>query len=311
MYWLYMCLLFCGLFFLNSCSSYESDATKTQVAKALTKPSESAKPVVYFGFISRYNPRIMFEEYQPFLDFLTEHTPYRFELKLGKSYEDAVQALCNGEVQIASLGAVTYLEAHKQCGAKPIVRPLNEAGEPFYHSLILVREASPLRSLSDLAGHSFAFASIHSTSGNLIPRYDLVKVGIGIEDFKYYENLKHHDTVAKALLAGRFDAGAIKDNIAYGYLRKGLRILHRSEPIPSEPIVAGPNYDPKLVAALKSALLKVIPENPSQKLTGSNWNEEFRHGFTEAYDSDYAELRRMINEVPERCAGSCHPAINL
>jgi phosphonate transport system substrate-binding protein len=294
-----------------SCQGSDNDNSKTVIPSKIAKQDESIKPLIYFGFISRYNPRIMYEEYQPFLDYLTENTPYRFELKLGKSYEDAVQYLCDGEVQIASLGAVTYLEAHKQCGAEPIVRPVNKDGKPFYHSIVIVRNNSPLYSLADLGGHSFAFASIHSTSGNLIPRYDLVKAGISIEALEYYENLKHHDTVAKELLAGRFDAGAVKDNIAYGYLKKGLRVLHKSAPIPSEPIVARPDCDPEVVAAIKQALLESGRDNPSEKVTKSKWNEEFRYGFIEAFDSDYAELRRMINEVPQRCAGSCHPAINL
>ena len=47
-----------------------------------------SKPVVYFGVISRYNTRIMFEDYQPSMDYLTAETPHRFELKPGKLYED-------------------------------------------------------------------------------------------------------------------------------------------------------------------------------------------------------------------------------
>jgi hypothetical protein len=36
------------------------------------------KPVKYFGVISRYNPRIMYQNYQPNMEYLTQHTPYYF-----------------------------------------------------------------------------------------------------------------------------------------------------------------------------------------------------------------------------------------
>ena len=79
-------------------------------------PEVEAKPVIRFGVISRYHPVVMYEEYQPMMQYLTSETPYRFELKLGKTYEDAVNYLGQGDVQIASLGAVTYIEAHSQFG---------------------------------------------------------------------------------------------------------------------------------------------------------------------------------------------------
>ncbi|MFQ6114221.1 MAG: phosphate/phosphite/phosphonate ABC transporter substrate-binding protein [bacterium] len=294
-----------------ACGASQGEKPDSIDTIAVSLKVEQNKPIIYFGVISRYNPRIMIEDYQPIMDYLTENTPYHFELKLGKTYEDAVRYLCSGEVQIASLGAVTYLEAHKQCGAVPIVRPLNKEGNPYYRSITVVRNDSPLQSLADLRGRSFAFASLHSTSGNLIPRYYLAKAGIHLQDFSQYHNLRHHDSVAKAVLEGHYEAGALKDIIAYRYLKKGLRILHVSEPIPSVPIVVRPDCDPNLVAAAKKALLKIDAKDPVLQARMANWNEEFRYGFTEARDSDYAGLRQAINEIPRRCGSSCHPSIRF
>lgn len=62
------------------------------------------KPVVQFGIIPRYNPMVMYRNYQPPMDYLSAHTPYRFELKLSRNYPDAVRMLRTGETQVASLG---------------------------------------------------------------------------------------------------------------------------------------------------------------------------------------------------------------
>lgn len=71
--------------------------------------NQSNKPVRYFGVVSRYTPREIFLGYQPIMDFLTENTPYKFELKLNTSYEGTAQQLANGEISIASLGSLVYV----------------------------------------------------------------------------------------------------------------------------------------------------------------------------------------------------------
>jgi phosphonate transport system substrate-binding protein len=48
------------------------------------------------------------------------------------------------------LGDVTFFEANRGFGALPIVRPLNEMGRPYYRSIIIVANDSPLEKLDDL-----------------------------------------------------------------------------------------------------------------------------------------------------------------
>jgi len=265
------------------------------------------KKVIKFGVISRYNPYIMYLGYQPIMDYLTQNTPYRFELKLSKSYEQAVEFLKEGVVDIASLDSVTYLEAHKEFGAIPVVRPLNSRGRPYHHSIIITRIDSPIRSLKDLKGHSFAFASIHSASGNLIPRYYLAQNGIHLDDFSDYVNLKHHDSVAKAVLKGQYDAGAVKDIIAYKYQKKGLRFLYISPPIPSVPFTVRPDAPKELIEWVKKALTSLDRNDPEDKKIMEGWDAEFRNGFVEAYDSDFVGIRKMLNDIPKGCGIECHP----
>lgn len=298
------------IFLYSGCDNTHSRgnvANKVPSRISAEAEEDSTKPVVYFGFITRYNPRIMYEEYQPIMDYLSAQTPYRFEIRLGKTYQDAVEFLRDGKVQIASFGAVTYVEAHHGFNAVPILKPLNENGQPYYRSLIVVRKESAIQTLKDLRGKTFAFASVHSTSGNLLPRYNLVKVGITLDDLASYTNLKHHDSVAKSVLAGEYDAGAVKDIIAYKYLAKGLRILHSSGPIPSVPLVVRPDCDPRLIQSVKKALLKIDIRKPEYRQLVSNWNKEFRNGFVETGDADYRVIREMLNAIPGSCGNSCHP----
>lgn len=263
-------------------------------------------PVVYFGVIPRYNPMVMYRNYQPIMDYLTEKTPYRFELKLPRSYSEAVELLKTGKVQIESLGDVTFFEANRDFGAIPVVRPLNQDGRPDYRSIIIVRDESPIAKLADLRGKRFAFGNAHSTSGNLIPRAYLFEKGITLFDFAAYENLDSHDAVAKAVLKGKVDAGAVKDVVAKRYQEHGLRFLAHSPPIPSVPIVVRPGTDPQMVKAVREALLAIDPRDPAMAQRMKDWDPEFSHGFIPAEFSDYAEIFRMMDAIPGGCGNRCH-----
>ena len=264
------------------------------------------KPVVRFGVIPRYNPLVMYKRYQPIMDYLSAETPYRFELKISRDYPEAVRFLQQGVTQVSSLGDVTFAEANLRYQAIPILKPLNRDGTPFYRSAIIVRADSRLQSIGELRGKSIAFGSSHSTSGNLIPRYLLWKHGVGLRDLKSFANLQHHDAVAKAILKGQYDAGAVKDVVAEKYRSHGLRILAWSAPIPSVPLVVRKDTPPAVVKALTAALLKLDARNPKHKEIMKNWDDEFCYGFAPASIADYQGIFRLMRDIPLGCGVGCH-----
>jgi phosphonate transport system substrate-binding protein len=266
----------------------------------------SEKPLIRFGVIPRYNPLVMYKRYQPIMDYLTENTPYRFELKISKDYPEAVSFLQQGVTQVSSLGDVTFAEANTQYAAIPILKPRNKDGIAFYRSAIIVRTDSPLKNIKELRGKTMAFGSPHSTSGNLIPRYLLWDNGVGLRDLKSFTNLQHHDAVAKAILKGQFDAGAVKDVVAEKYKSHGLRILAWSAPIPAVPLVVRKDAPPDVVKTLTAALLKLDRANPAHQKMMQTWDDEFRNGFAPASKDDYQGIFRMIRDIPHGCGIGCH-----
>ncbi len=271
-----------------------------------TSSATREKPVIYFGVIPRYNPIIMYRSYQPMMDYLTANTPYHFELKLSRNYHEAVEFLQNGTTPVASLGDVTFAEAHQKFGAKPILKPLNADREAHYHSFIIVREDSSIETLENLKGKHFAFGDYHSTSGKLIPYHHLLLHGIDLEDFSSYVHLESHDAVAKAVLKGHVDAGAVKDVVALRYREHGLRFLSVSDPIPSVPIVVRKDAPEELVAALKLALLAINPDDPRTEQELIRWDPEFSHGFTPAAIEDYQRIFDLTQDNLTGCGLGCH-----
>ena len=253
----------------------------------------------------------MYEKYQPLLDYLSENTPYAYELVLKKNYEETVTALGNGETDVALLGPLTYLEARARYGALCILKPRTPDGNPGYRSVIIKKRESAITSLSGLKGKRVAFASSKSTSGNLVPRYLLANAGIHLGDLEGYTNFDYHDSVVKAVLKGQYDAGAVRDSIVRKYSKLGIEAIASSDPIPTGPLVVGPGTPFAIIENIKKALVGLDPQNSNAQKVLKRLDDDFKNGFTEASDGDYADIREKINAVPQTCGMGCHPRIKL
>jgi phosphonate transport system substrate-binding protein len=293
----------------DSVRAMQSFVTKFDTTEDVIFPAPQTDNVL-FGIIPKDNPRIAFEKFQPLMDYLSEKTPYNFELVLQKTYDDTVIALGEGEINMAFLGPLTYLHAKNDYQAISLLKSITGKGEPFYHSVIVTKKDSPIKQLSDLKGKSFAFASQKSTSGNLIPRYLLAEHGIHLKELKNFNNFNYHGSVVKWVLKGIYDAGAVRESVAEKYLPLGLEILAKSGPIPTGPLVISPQTSYTIVETVKTVLLDMDKTEYGQKVL-QKIDPEFMGGFIETDDFDYAHIRKMINNIPKSCGLGCHPKIQL
>jgi phosphonate transport system substrate-binding protein len=294
-------------------SAYDSirEMEKSVKNDTITVKKSNGKKTVSFGVIPRDNPRILYEKYQPLLDYLSEKTPYAYELVIKKNYEDTVEALGRGEVEVALLGPLTYLEARAKYGAICILKPRGIDGNASYKSVIIKRRDSSVKDSNGLKGKSVAFSASKSTSGNLMPRYMLANSGIHLNELGGYANFDYHDSVVKAVLQGQYDAGAVRDSVARKYMKLGIEVIAESPDIPTGPIVVGPGTPFAMIENIKKALLELNPNNPTHQNILKRLDDDFRNGFMEALDKDYADIRAKINAVPQTCGKGCHPKIRL
>lgn len=266
----------------------------------------AAKPVVNFGVSLRFHPITMYERYQPMMDYLTENTPYRFVLKISRDYKETLQFLQEGKTEMASIGDGGLMKAMLLNGAIPIVKPLNEEGQPVYRSCLVVPMASPIRSVSDLKGKKVAFGYHHSTSGNLIPRCVLLEHHVLLKDLRSVTNLRHHSDVARAVLKGEHDAGFIKESTAVRFRSQGLRVVASSRELPAIPLIARQGASKQLVESVRTALVKLDRKNPQHSRILDQWDNEYRNGFVAATAADYQELGAMFRKRAYGCGARCH-----
>ncbi len=256
--------------------------------------SEVKKEVIYFGVVSRYAPNLIYKGYQPIMDYLSEVTPYKFELKLSSSYKETIQQLSNNQVTAAFLGTFIYLDAHEKYGITCIARPLNKNLEPFFHSVLISRSDSPIQKVKDLYNSRLALPSAYSFSGNWLLKSEFKKSGMKQSDLDSIYHFNYHHTVVYQVLKENFHAGVVKDRVAAEFLDHGLRIIKKSDPIPASPIVVSMDANPEVVNAIRMALLGIDVNNPEHAKMIGTWDKEFAFGFQEANNSDYDSLRQSI-----------------
>lgn len=254
------------------------------------------KDTVHFGVISRFPANVLYQGYQPLMDYLTQSSDYNFELIISRSYEETVQQLADSEVDAAFLGSYIYVTSREKYRLKPILKPLNENGEPFFHSVMITREDSGIDSIDSLSGKRLALPSEQSFSGNWLLKTGLSEHGLSVSDLENVEHFQHHHSVVYEVMRDNFDSGTIKDRVAQEFSSRGVNIVARSNPVPGSPIVVSEDYDKDKISAIKEALLRIDPHDPFFADKVKEWDPEFAYGFTRAVDEDYNIIDERLNQ---------------
>lgn len=212
-------------------------------------------------------------------------------------YNAAVESMRAGRAHIAWYGGKTYIQAAEMAGAEAFAAGVRKGGDTAgYYAYFVVPVDSPLKALEDVRGQILGLNSIGSTSGDLIPQVELMKVGL---------STKNEDDFAKVFYAGSHDAcllAAINKHVdvcgmssrnfdarlADGTFKlEQVRIIHRSSLVPPPPLA----YSKKLSVELRDRIKKATLEAHKHGTIGG-YGGEMSH-YIEVTDADYDLLREM------------------
>lgn len=192
-----------------------------------------ASDELVFGSVAMDIPAVMHQRLKPLTNYLSQQLNKPVNLKLSPNMGAAINEAANGTVDIAYLTPVAYLRAHAKGGAQLIAKTVTK-GKASFKLMIVVKKNSPIKTVEDLKGRTFAFGDERA----LLQRAAVVESGLKLNQFKEYRFIGHYDNIARAVMNNDFDAGILKDTMAYKWEGKGLRILHSSPALPPYNIVA-------------------------------------------------------------------------
>ncbi|WP_081263263.1 phosphonate ABC transporter substrate-binding protein [Pseudomonas putida] len=230
-----------------------------------TSLSTHAEEALRIGLIPSEDAQSMIESSQQVLDQLQAQLGMPVKPFVATDYNGVIEALRSRKLDVAYLGPFSYVLANQVAGAEAFaVAVTRKTGKSAYHSLIISRADSPIKSLADLKGHTFAFVDPSSASGHLFPKAGLEQAGYTPEStFSRMIFSGSHDASILAVANRKVDAAAVADRIlatalAQGSVKQGeLKVVWTSPDIPESPMVWRKDLDPALKQKLAAALANV------------------------------------------------------
>jgi phosphonate transport system substrate-binding protein len=246
--------------------------TRWLVAAVLAIFSSSLFPadVLRASAIPDESPTELLRKFAPLAKYLEQELGMKVEWTPVTDYAAVVEGLAADKIDLAWLGGFTFVQARIKTGnATPLVQRLED--EKFT-SKFIVPAASDAKELRDLKGKTFAFGSVSSTSGHLMPRHFLLKNNIDPEkDFKRVAFSGAHDATAAWVASGKAEAGVLNASVWDKLVETGkvdanaVRVLWTTPPYYDYNWTVRGGLDPKLAQKIKEAFLKLDPANPAHK----------------------------------------------
>ena len=256
---------------------------------------DSSSGTLKMGVIPLDAPGEMYLRFTPLSEYLTQAIGRRVELSVAVDFAQTLKDLEEGVTDLAYLTPTTYIEARQKFGAELLAKALRN-GVPYTRAAIVAKRGGGIMRIEDLRGKRFAFGDRLSTSSYLIPCAMLAEARIGLGDLKEYVFLGHHDDVAKAVIAGEFDAGGLREPTARAFQDQGLEVIKTSIDIPEFNLCASRRLDAQTVGLIKKMLIALDRKDKSHARILAAMDKEYT-GFAAAADSDYDGIRKVMETV--------------
>jgi phosphonate transport system substrate-binding protein len=239
------------------------------IALSVSAVFAQAADVLKVSAIPDEAPTELLRKFKPLGAYLEQELGMKVEFVPVADYAAVVEALAADRIDMAWLGGFTFVQARLKTGnAVPLVQ--REQDAEFTSKFITSDPA--VKSLQDLKGKTFAFGSVSSTSGSLMPRYFMLQDGIKPEDF--FSRVAYsgaHDATAAWVQAGKADGGVLNASVWQKLVDAGKVDTDKVKVFATTPTyydynwtVRG-NLDADLQAKIKAAFLALDPAKPEQK----------------------------------------------
>ena len=239
------------------------------LALSLSCALSQAADVLRVSAIPDEAPTELQRKFKPLGAYLEQQLGMKVEFVPVSDYAAVVEALASDRLDMAWLGGFTFVQTRLKTGnAIPLVQ--REQDEKFTSKYITANPA--VKSLQDLKGKTFAFGSVSSTSGSLMPRFFMLKDGIKPEEF--FSRVAYsgaHDATVAWVQAGKVDGGVLNASVWDKLVAAGkvdtskVVVLDTTPPYYDYNWTVRGNLDPALTDKIKAAFLALDPAKSADK----------------------------------------------
>ncbi len=250
-------------------------------------------------------PAVVHDEYILMMDlrrYLEQKTGRVVELVPRNSYRQTIDMIKRDQLDFAWVSAYPFVYLSKNFHARLLAVPVLDGSAHSYAYLIVPAADKSTTGLLQLEGKFFAFADPYSYTGYVLPRYELRQTGreagtFFAKTFFTWGHKKVIRAVASGLADGGYVDSLVWDSVARiePALTAQTRIVARSVPHGSPPLVASRRVSEQDFAALRRALLEMAADPEGAKLL-RRLNMD---GFVAGDPKAYAEVERIMKVMGE------------
>ncbi|PTM56483.1 phosphate/phosphite/phosphonate ABC transporter substrate-binding protein [Desmospora activa] len=249
------------------------------------------------GFVPSQDSDKIADTVKPLADKLSEELGVEVEGRVMTNYSALIEAMGSNQVHIGFIPAFGYVLANDKHGVEVILKS-ERHGEDTYRAQYVVRADSGIKSLKDLKGKTWAFADTNSTSGYLFPASQLMdefKVkDVQAEFFGEAVQAGGHDNALITVYEGDADVATTfedaRDTLEQDYpdVKKKLKVIDYTDPIPNDTISVTKDLDKELVEKIRQAFLGFNDDKEMVNIMNEVYNWD---AIREAKDEDYTIVR--------------------
>ncbi len=217
------------------------------------------------------NPTELLRIYTPFSQYLARELGMKVQFTPVVDYAATVEGLAAKKLDLVWYGGFTSVQAVRRTQGRATRLALRQEDAEF-KSVFIAKPGSGIKTLPDLKGKTFAFGSVGSTSGHLMPRSFLLEAKVNPErDFRQVAFSGAHDATALWVESGKVEAGALNflvwDKLVTTKkvdLSK-VDVFYTTPPYVDYVWTARGDLDPGLQERITAAFLKLDYNNPEHR----------------------------------------------
>lgn len=249
------------------------------------------------------SPKETLASYNRLMEYIGAKLGTQVDLVQRRTYEEVNDLLKNNHLDIAFVCTGAYVKGRGEFGMELLVAPVAN-GETFYYSYIIVPADSPVRTLEDLKGKTFAFTDPLSNTGKLVPVFKLARMRQTPERFFRKTIYTYsHDKSIEAVARNQVDGAAV-DSLVWEYMNRKnpyftsrTRIVSKSEPYGIPPIVVSGAVAPEMKGKLRDLFLRAHEDKEGKKILSEIMIDRFVVVDDGIYDSV-----RVMEQWVKNCA---------
>jgi phosphonate transport system substrate-binding protein len=245
-------------------------------------------------------------------NYLGKELNRKIEIKTYEKTSNLQEDMKNHAVDLLIMNSYGYAYAHANQPEYTAFAALGNNGKlDSYKSCIITKAGSEIKTIKELienaADVDLRFVHPTSTSGHIVPRYELRKAGITQAEmsFKNIELAGSHEKAIMQVLNGEADAAACGCSSLELLQDQGkitaeqYQIIWRSHEIQGAPIVYNEKLDNKLKNELSDAFLNMNTKAPELMNYIRNAFHSSNSNFIAVADENYNTIREMAGSMDD------------